>query len=123
MIYGIGIDIVKIERMKTAVERWDKRFLERVFTDKEIHYAYQKKDPYRSLSVKFAAKEAFIKAVSALIPISLREIEILNQDNGRPYIHVSGRLQDYFEKETIKCAYVSLSHEQEYGVACVVLEQ
>ncbi len=123
MIYGIGIDIVKIERMKTAVERWDKRFLERVFTDKEIQYAYQKKDPYRSLSVKFAAKEAFIKAVSALIPISLREIEILNQDNGRPYINVSGRLKDYFEKETIRCAYVSLSHEQEYGVACVVLEQ
>jgi phosphopantetheine--protein transferase-like protein len=123
VIYGIGIDIVKIERMKAAVERWDKKFLERIFTENEIQYALQKRDPFSSLSVKFAAKEALIKASSALIPISLKEIEILNQNNGRPYINISGRLRIYFEKHAIRCAYVSLSHEKEYGVACVVLEQ
>ncbi len=122
MIYGIGIDIVKIERMKTAVSRWNRKFLERIFTENEILYAYMKKDPYLSLSVRFAAKEALIKAVGSSVPLSLKEIEILNHEGGRPFINVSGRLRDFFDKNTIRCAHVSLSHEQEYGVACVVLE-
>lgn len=123
MIYGIGIDIVKTERMKNAVVRWDRKFLDRVFTEGEILHAYKKKDPFLSLSVRFAAKEALVKAIGASIPVSLREIEILNQDNGRPFINVSGRMKTFFEENTIRCAHVSLSHEQEYGVACVVLEQ
>ena len=123
MIYGIGIDIVKIERMKTAVGRWDRKFLDRVFTEKEIIYAYKKNNPYLSLSVRFAAKEALIKAVASPKPISLKEIEILNQEGGRPVINVTGRLRTFFDKNTIRCTHVSLSHEQEFGVACVVLEK
>lgn len=122
MIHGIGIDIVKIERMKNAVGRWDKKFLDRVFTENEILYAYKKKNPYLALSVRFAAKEALIKAVGSSIPISLKEIEILNQEGGRPFVNVSGSLRTFFETNAIKFAHVSLSHEQEYGVACVVLE-
>jgi holo-[acyl-carrier protein] synthase len=122
MIYGIGIDIVKIERIKTAVARWDKKFLNRIFTENEIIYAYKKKNPYLSLSVRFAAKEALIKAVAGQIPISLKEIEIINQEGGRPFINVTGSLRTFFDKNTIRCTHVSLSHEREYGVACVVLE-
>jgi phosphopantetheine--protein transferase-like protein len=122
MIYGIGTDIIKIERMKIAVNRWDRKFLERIFTENEIRYAYKKKDPYLSLAVRFAAKEAFIKAIGCPMPISLKEIEILNRESGRPFINVKGRLSTFFDKNTIRCAHVSLSHEQEYGVAFVVLE-
>ena len=123
MIYGIGIDIVKIERMKKAVSRWNNNFLDRIFTENEIRYAYKKKDPYLSLSVRFAAKEALIKAVGTSVPVSFKEIEVLNQEGGRPFINVTGRLRTFFDNNTIRCAHVSLSHEQEYGVACVVLEQ
>ena len=123
MIYGIGIDIVKTERIKNAVGRWDRKFLDRIFTENEILYAYQKKDPYLSLSVRFAAKEALIKAAGGSIAMSLKEIEILNREDGRPFIKVSGSLRSFFDKNTIRCTHVSLSHEQEYGVACVVLEQ
>lgn len=123
MIYGIGIDIIKIERMKLAVSRWNRKFLNRIFTENEILYAYEKKDPYLSLSVRFAAKEALIKAVGSAVPVSLKEIEILNQETGRPFINVTGRLRTFFENNTIRCTHVSLSHEREYGVACVVLEQ
>lgn len=122
MIYGIGIDIVKIERMKKAVLRWDRKFLDRVFTENEIIYSYKKNNPYLSLSVRFAAKEALIKAVGSSVPIAIREIEILNQEGGRPFINVTGRLRTFFDNNTIICTHVSLSHEQEYGVACVVLE-
>lgn len=123
MIYGIGIDIVKIERIKIAVGRWNRKFLDRIFTENEILYAYKKKDPHLSLSVRFAAKEALIKAVGGSIAVSLKEIEILNYESGRPFINVTGRLRTFFDKNAIRCAHVSLSHEQEYGVACVVLEQ
>ncbi len=123
MIHGIGIDMVKIDRMKGAVERWGDRFLRRVFTENEIAYSYEKKDPFLSLSVRFAAKEAFIKAIGSEIPVALTDIEVMNYGSGRPFIVVKGGLRTFFEERSIKCAHLSLSHEREYGVACVVVEQ
>lgn len=122
MIYGIGIDMVKIDRMKRAVERWGDRFLRRVFTDNEIAYSYEKAEPYLSLSVRFAAKEAFIKAIGSEVTASLTDIEVVNTGTGRPLIEVRGALAKFFEEKAIRCAHLSLSHEREYGVACVVVE-
>jgi holo-[acyl-carrier protein] synthase len=122
MIYGIGIDIVKIDRMKAAVDKWDRKFLERVFTEDEIAYCYQKREPYLSLSVRFAAKEALIKAVGGEIPVSLTDIEVVNFGSGRPFIKVKGHLESFFKKKSIEHMHLSLSHEREFGVACVVLE-
>jgi holo-[acyl-carrier protein] synthase len=123
VIYGIGIDMVKIERMKGAVERWGDRFLRRVFTKNEIAYSYEKKEPFLSLSVRFAAKEAFIKAIGSEIPVALTDIEVMNYGSGRPFIKVKGGLGTFFEERSIRCVHLSLSHEREYGVACVVVEQ
>ncbi len=123
MIYGIGIDIVKIERIKAAVERWGERFLGRVFTEKEIAYCFSKKTPYLSLSVRFAAKEALIKAIGSETAVSLRDIEVTNRDGGRPVLNVQGKLMAFFEQRAITHAHLSLSHEHDYGVACVVVEQ
>jgi holo-[acyl-carrier protein] synthase len=123
MIYGIGIDIIKIERMKKVVEKWGDKFLKRVFTDSEISYCYAKSNPYLSLSVRFAAKEATIKAVGSGMPVSFTDIEIVNADTGKPALRMSGRLQDFLNTRKIRKAHLSLSHEQEYGVASVILEQ
>jgi holo-[acyl-carrier protein] synthase len=123
MIYGIGIDIVKIERMKKVVEKWGNRFLEKVFTDGEISYCYEKKEPFLSLAVRFAAKEALIKAVGSIDNVSLRDIEVVNVETGRPLLKIRGKLRDFFQDQLIKNVHLSLSHEHEYGVACVVLEQ
>ena len=122
MIYGIGIDIIKIERMRTVVEKWGQRFLKRVFTKSEISYCYEKKEPYLSLAVRFAAKEALVKAVGSDAPVSLTDIEVMNMDSGKPLIKVNGKLKDFFSVKSIKNAHLSLSHEHDYGVACVVLE-
>jgi holo-[acyl-carrier protein] synthase len=122
MIYGIGVDIIKIARMKAAVEKWGGRFLRRVFTESEIAYAYGKKDPYRSLSVRFAAKEALIKAIGSETPVSLTDIEVMNYGSGRPFIKVNGGLKTFFGERSLRTAHLSLSHEREYGVACVVVE-
>ena len=122
MIYGIGIDIVKIERMKSVVSKWGERFLKRVFTTSEISYCFQKRDPYLSLAVRFAAKEALVKAIGAAFPVSLKDIEVMNMESGKPCITVNGKLKEIFNVESIKKAHLSLSHEHDYGVACVVLE-
>lgn len=122
MIYGIGVDIVKTARIRTAVERWGQRFLERVFTAEEISYSYKKNDPFLSLSVRFAAKEAFIKASPKGQTISLTDIEISSQADGRPLLHLRDRAKKTLEHLDISCIHVSLSHEKEYGIACVVIE-
>ena len=123
MIYGVGIDLVKIDRMKEVVKKWGQRFLERVFTAGEISYCYEKKNPYLSLSVRFAAKEALIKAIGSAGPVSLTDIEVINLDTGKPFLKINGRLEVFLKEKSIRRAHLSLSHEHEYGVACVVLEQ
>jgi holo-[acyl-carrier protein] synthase len=123
MIHGIGIDIVKTARIRTAVERWGQRFLERVFTADEISYAYKKADPFLSLAVRFAAKEAFIKASRKGQTIPLTDIEIAHHDNGSPLIHLKGKTKKCMGESYASCTiHVSLSHEKEYGVVCVVIE-
>jgi len=122
MIYGIGIDIVKIDRMRDVVRKWGERFLKRVFTASEITYCFKKREPYLSLAVRFAAKEALVKAVGSAFTVSLTDIEVMNLESGKPYIKVNGKLREIFNGESIKKAHLSLSHEHDYGVACVVLE-
>ncbi len=123
MIYGIGIDLIKIERVKAAAEKWGKKFLERVFTEKEMVYCYERKEPYLSLAVRFAAKEALIKAIGSEVFVPLTDIEIVNFENGRPVINAKGNLEDFFKEKSIRYCHLSLSHEKEFGIACVVLEK
>lgn len=123
MIYGIGIDIVKIDRMREVVQKWRDKFLNRVFTEDEISYCYEKKDPYLSLSVRFAAKEALIKAIGARAAIPLTDIEVVNYNSGMPSIKAKGKLENFFLDNSVRQAHLSMSHEKDYGIACVVLEK
>ncbi|MEE9524732.1 MAG: holo-ACP synthase [Thermodesulfovibrionales bacterium] len=123
MIYGIGVDIVKIGRIKDSVDRWGKGFLQKVYTDSEIEYCYNKKVPFLSLAVRFAAKEALIKAIASEISVSLKDIEVVTSDKGRPYLKLYGKVRDFFDEKKIKGVHLSLSHEREFGVASVVLEK
>jgi holo-[acyl-carrier protein] synthase len=122
MIYGIGIDIVRVHRIRDAVEKWGEKFLLRVYTGDEIAYCYKRKYPYSSLAARFAAKEAFIKAISSGIPVSFSDIEISNSDTGQPLLRLKGKVDDFVKTKLITKVSLSLSHEQEYAVACVVLE-
>lgn len=123
MVYGIGIDLVKISRMKDVVEKWGETFLNRVFTKGEISYCYNKKNPYLSLAVRFAAKEALIKAIGSKVSVSFMDIEVISIDSGRPFLQINGNLEVFFKNEAINNIHLSLSHEHEYGIACVVLEK
>ncbi len=122
MIYGIGIDIVKIQRMRDADDKWGEKFFAKFLTDKEIDYCNRKQDPYPSLSVRFAAKEALVKAIGSEINLNMKEVEILNNEKGKPSLIVHGKAKEFFNDNEIKKSFVSLSHEKEFAVASVVLE-
>ena len=122
MIYGIGVDIVKISRIQDAVERWGEGFLQKIYTDNEIEYCYSKNVPFLSLAVRFAAKEALIKAIASEVRVSLKDIEVVTSEGGRPQIKVYGKAEDFLRNKNIYRVHVSLSHEKEFGVASVVLE-
>jgi holo-[acyl-carrier protein] synthase len=122
MIHGIGIDIVKVERLREVVGKWQGKFLQRVFTPDEIVYCYHKKDPFPSLAVRFAAKEAVIKASGSRVSVPLTDIEVVNDERGNPTIRPRGTLKAFFQENAFSKIHLSLSHEKEYGIAFVILE-
>lgn len=107
---GLGIDIINIERLKRAIERWGDKFLKRIFTSDELSYCFKRKNPYPCLAVRFAAKEAFIKA-STSGGHRYRDIEVVIDETRGPVLFLKGRKIS---------ALVSLSHERDYAVAVVL---
>jgi holo-[acyl-carrier protein] synthase len=124
MIYGVGVDIVKIERVEKAVKKWGKAFLERVFTEEELRYCMKEKVSYASLAARFAAKEAFIKALKGKRGLRFKEIETLNNQNGTPYLILHGNTKKIFDStlKKGKC-HLSISHDTDYAVGMVVIEE
>ncbi|MFN3740504.1 MAG: holo-ACP synthase [Thermodesulfovibrionales bacterium] len=115
MIKATGIDIVRIKRIKEAVEKWGERFLSRIYSQDELRYCLQKNPPYESLAVRFAAKEAFLKAINKRL--SLTSIEVKNEPSGRPYLNV----KDNFPQNLR--FHLSLSHDSDYAIAIVIVEE
>jgi len=125
MIYGIGIDIVYIPRVKKMWERWQERFLKRIFTQTEVDYCLCKKLFYYELSARIAAKEAFAKAVGLgwRQGLKWRDVEVVNLKTGQPVLNLYDRAQEICSQAGIKNTLVSLTHERKYAVAVVVLEK
>lgn len=123
MISGTGIDIIEISRIKDAVIRWKDSFLRRVFTENEINYSRAKKFSYQHLAARFAAKEAVLKAIgdSSIHQINLREVEVLNDKSGKPFIRLSGAAKKIKEKKKISDIIISMSHTHKLAVANAIL--
>jgi len=123
MIHGIGIDIVHIPRFKKALERWGDNLKRRVFTSEEMDYCSARGFPEQHLAVRFAAKEAFFKALGRRI--GFREVEVVSGRDGKPFIvfKISNPTLDSIRGEIRNLkAYLTLSHDSEYGIAQVILE-
>jgi holo-[acyl-carrier protein] synthase len=124
MIYGIGVDLVNIERIELVIDRWGKRFTNRVFTPREIAFCSKRAFPPQSYALRFAAKEAFSKAIGLGMKKGLRwrDIEVFHSSAGRPCLKLHGRASELCQEKEIICSHLSLSDEEDYGVAMVVLE-
>lgn len=125
MIHGIGVDIVSIARIRRALERWGERFMRKVFTDEEIAYCVRKRDPAPSFAARFAAKEAFFKALGRgqRRGIRWKEVGVRNEMSGRPSLRIVGDRRALMESESISGVHLSLSHDNDSAIAYVILEK
>ena len=114
----IGIDIVKVARVRDAIRK-QKKFLERVFTDDEIAYCGNKRAAYESYAARFAAKEAVIKAFGERKHgMQMKDIEVVRSVQGVPAIRLPKAVMKKFR---IKKISLSVTHEQAFAVAVVVM--
>ena len=125
MIYGIGIDLVSIKRIKEVIDRWGMRFINRVFTDREIDFCLKRPKSAQAFASRFAAKEAFSKAIGLGMRkgITWRDIETLQQASGKPDLKISGKSLSLCEQERITNWHITLSDENGFSIAVVVLEK
>lgn len=126
-IFGIGTDIVDVKRLRSIVQR-NERFVSRVFSENEISYCRKKKNQevmYTCFAERFAAKEAVLKAFGIGIfgKIKLSEIEVINNDKGKPLIRLSGASGKFARDNNIVRVEISLSGIKEYAVAYAVAFQ
>jgi holo-[acyl-carrier protein] synthase len=122
-IVGIGLDLVKIARIHALTERWQERFLQRLYTDEERRYCFRRATPYASLAGRFAVKEAVLKALGTGWSAGIRwvDIQVLNDENGKPTAKISGRLKALLNEAGVTGIHISLSHDADYAIAEAVL--
>ena len=121
MIFGIGTDLADLKRIRAAFERFGARFRGRVFTPAEIDFCEGMADKYASYAARFAAKEAFSKALGTGLRglVSWRDIQVNDNERSRPTITTYGRARQLLGNRRV---HVSLSHTGEYATAVVVIE-
>ncbi len=124
MIYGIGTDIVAVSRLEMALERYGSRFARRILAAEEMARFSEYAKPAQFLAKRYAAKEAVAKAFGTGFRngLSLRHIIVVNDQHGRPTLQFTKMAQTLVERFDIRASHLSLSDEQEYAVAMVVLE-
>ena len=124
MIVGVGIDAVSIGRIARLIEKYGQRFLKKVFTEDEIAEGLGRKDAPGYFAARFAAREAFFKAIGTGWGrgISLREVSVIREETGRPRLSLSERALEAMESRGATTSHVSLSHEAGTAQAIVILE-
>ena len=126
MIFGIGVDLVKVARIEGLLGRYGDRFLSRVFTAREIAYCRGKPWAAAGFAMRFAAKEAFSKALGVGLRkdgIRWREVEVIPNPMGKPEIYVSGRAAALCEAAGIENMHLTLTDEDGRALAVVILER
>jgi holo-[acyl-carrier protein] synthase len=124
MILGTGVDLAEVPRIRTAVERYGQRFIERIYTPAEIAYVERKANRFERYAGRFAAKEAGMKAIGTGWRRGVRwqDFEVANLPSGRPTLRLHGEAAKIAEKLGVKSIQLSITHTAELGMAHVILE-
>lgn len=123
MIKGIGTDLTEVGRIRSSIENYGERFINRIYTETEKEYCESfHETKYVHYAARFAAKEAFSKAVGTGITrgFKFREVGIVNLPGGKPEMVLEGEMKDKYGSATI---HVSLSHTDGNAVAFVIMEE
>ena len=124
MIYGIGTDIVAVERFQRFIDSGNSALLERLFTPAERSRCEKRKDAASCLAARFAAKEAFLKALGTGLRdgLSWQNMEVVNDALGKPELKLSGKAAELFQVHGLMRVHLSLSHDGGNAIAMVVVE-
>jgi len=124
MIFGIGTDIIEVERIEKQINSGGS-FKEKIFTEGEIKYCESKKFSAQNFAARFAAKEACFKAIGTgwSDGFSFKEIEVVNDEMGKPELVFHGGVEEFIKENKIINSNISLSHIKEFVTAIVILEK
>jgi holo-[acyl-carrier protein] synthase len=124
VIVGVGIDLVAVGRLESTLAAWGERFERRVFTAGERAHCRAQRRPGLAFAARFAAKEAFSKAVGTGLAAGLRwtDVEVVRDPAGAPGLCLTGAARALAERRGADRLHVSLSHDRELAIAVVVLE-
>ncbi len=124
MIFGTGIDIVDISRFERFVRENNTPLFNRIFTEQEQAYCAARRRSAQHYALRFAAKEAFVKALGTGIGdgIAWRDMEVVNAPSGKPELVLAGRAAELFRQHGLSRVFLSLSHDGNYAIASVILE-
>jgi holo-[acyl-carrier protein] synthase len=125
MIFGTGLDIIEIDRIKKSLAKYSPRFENKIFTDAEINYCQLQADPGKHFAARFAVKEAVSKSLGTGITheVGFKDIEVVNQTSGKPIVKMGGRGKILFGKLNLKFIHISISHDRHYAIAHAIAEQ
>jgi holo-[acyl-carrier protein] synthase len=124
MLLGLGTDLIETRRVEQSIDRFGDRFLERIFSPREIAYCKRKKNAAESFAARFAAKEAGAKALGTGISrgVTWKDFEVKRETSGRPSLHLSGRAAELAVAIGVKRIQLSLTHSRDLAMAVVVVE-
>jgi holo-[acyl-carrier protein] synthase len=124
MIYGVGTDLIEIKRVERVLKRFGERFARRILCEPELKRFRAHKQPVAYLAKRFAAKEAFTKALGTGIhaPANWQGVWVVNLKSGKPILEFSSRLKEFLRERKIRNSHLSLTDEREIASATVILE-
>ena len=125
MIFGTGLDIIEVDRIKNSIDKFSPKFEQRVFTSSEISYCKSQGDPAKHFAARFAVKEAVSKCLGTGITgaLGFQDMEISNKDTGQPVLKMTGKGKELFQKLKLKSIHISISHDRTYAIAHAIAEQ
>lgn len=124
MIYGVGTDLIEIKRVERVLARFGERFAQRILCEPELKRFRAHRQPVAYLAKRFAAKEAFTKALGTGIhaPANWHGVWVVNLKSGKPQLEFSDALQKLLEQRRIRRSHLSLTDERDIAAATVILE-
>lgn len=124
MIVGLGVDLARASRFTKLLAQEKRGVITRIFTPAELAYALAMKNPAPHLAARFAAKEAFLKALGLGLRNGMRwqEIEVVRNELGAPSLHLFGQAAEHAAQRQVTAIHLSYSHEGDYATATVILE-
>ena len=125
MIFGTGIDIVEVDRIKNSIQKYSDRFKKKIFTQKEIDYCHSQADPAKHFAARFTVKEAVLKCFGTGLTggILWKDIEVGKLNSGQPVLNLHGNGKKLFNQLNLKHIHVSITHDKTYAAAQAIAEK